>query len=53
MTTRFHVCTNMMKLKVNKRVLLLDNDVDMITYTNKMYVNEQISIHDNKVSRVY
>ena len=38
---------------VNKRVLPLDNDVDLITYMKKPKVIKQLSFHDNHVSRVY
>jgi len=32
---------------------LPDNDVDLITYMNKMFINENLSFHDNHVLRVY
>ena len=38
---------------VNKRLLLHDNDVFVITYIKKMLINGQLPFHDNHVSRVY
>jgi len=43
----------MIEIWENKRVSLHDNDGDVITYMKKMKVIEQLSFHDNRVSRVY
>ena len=52
MTTTFNVFTYMMKMCVNKRLSLHDNDGDVITYMKKMKMNEQLSFHGNHVSSV-
>jgi len=43
----------MLKMWLDRRNPLHDNDVDVITYMNKMLVNEQISSHDNKSLPLY
>jgi len=43
----------MLKKWLYRRDPLYDNDVDLITYMNKMLIKEQLSIHDNKVLPLY
>ena len=52
-TTKFHLWTYMLKMWLDRRNPLNDNDVDVITFMNKMLVNEQISSHDNKSLPLY